>query len=268
MYTTPDQPITHEVLCHAASMISPPGTMLTGCSAAVVYGLDMADAASPVELVVPEKERFGPVRGLRIHRGPVRLCEAVAWREISIATPARMALDLMLRSAPRTKTLTGRLRAAVAYVDQVLRKGLVTEDQLSRLLVGRRDWGVVLARQALTLVDARAESPPESELRVILAMDGIPAEPQYVVTHAGQFLGRLDLAYPDSLVAVEYDGRWHEDPEQMKRDEERRAALMRRGWRFVLVRHDDLSGDVSRIVAKVRDALRAAADFSPLKSAA
>ena len=67
--------------------------------------------------------------------------------------------------------------------------------------------GAVRMRQAVALSDGRAESPPESRLRVLLALAGIPAVPQHTVRDgSGQFVARVDLAYPDRRIAIEYDG--------------------------------------------------------------
>ena len=50
----------------------------------------------------------------------------------------------------------------------------------------------------------------------------LPPVPQHVVRGAGgEFLARVDLAYPDLRVAVEYDGAWHAEDGQFVRDRRR-----------------------------------------------
>jgi hypothetical protein len=268
VYTLPEQVVTHETLCHAAAMIVPTTAMVTGRSAAVLYGVPLATSSDAVEICVPEKFRFGPMRGIRLHRALIKPHEWVDWEGIRLATPVRTALDLLLRQAPRTATLTRRLRVAVSDLDQLVRAGLVRTEDIAIALRGRRDWGVTLARQAVGLVDPRAESPRESELRVILQLAGMPATPQYPVIYRGTFLGRLDLAYPEHRVAVEYDGQWHNEPAQALADQQRRELMRDVGWRFIIVTGDDLAGDPAAIVDLVSAALREGngGDFSPLKS--
>lgn len=69
---------------------------------------------------------------------------------------------------------------------------------------------------------------------------------------------RLDLAYPDCMVAVEYDGEaFHSRPEQVQADRVRQARLERAGWRVIrITRHDLYSATSGSIVRRVRDATR------------
>ena len=62
-------------------------------------------------------------------------------------------------------------------------------------------------------------------------MGGLPAPvPQYVVIHDGYFVARVDLAWPRYRFAVEYDGQWHADRDQLTRDRRRTRALNAIGW--------------------------------------
>jgi len=54
---------------------------------------------------------------------------------------------------------------------------------------------------------------------------------QHVVRHAGRFVARLDLAWPDSRVYAELDGRKHHEAwADTVRDRRRQNALGREGW--------------------------------------
>ncbi len=66
---------------------------------------------------------------------------------------------------------------------------------------------------------------------------GLPApKPQHWVKDRGVPRFRLDLAYPLSLVAVEYDGRaYHGSRERMAADKRRREWLRSRGWTIIVV---------------------------------
>ena len=71
----------------------------------------------------------------------------------------------------------------------------------------------LLARRAAALVRPRVMSRPESQLRMLLVLAGLP-EPSVDVQFSdpdGRLVRRLDLGYRDHRVAVEYDGSQHAD---------------------------------------------------------
>jgi len=112
--------------------------------------------------------------------------------------------------------------------------------------------GTRQAREAVRLVDGRAESPPESRVRVLLAQAGLPAVPQFTVRDRdGAFVARVDLAYPALRVAVEYDGVWHADAAQFRRDRRRLNRLVDAGWVVLHVTAADLR-DPTALVDRVR----------------
>ena len=117
---------------------------------------------------------------------------------------------------------------AVTAADRLLHLGHTTVPKLGAHLEASHAGGVRAARQALRLVRERAESPPETYVRLMLILAELP-EPRCNVNvgslHA--FIGRADLAYTAYRVLVEYDGRQHAD----------NAAQ----WNHDLNRHDDLT---------------------------
>ena len=116
--------------------------------------------------------------------------------------------------------------------------------------------GSVRARRAVDLADERAESPPESVLRVLLRSAGLAPVPQYVVRDAeGRFVARVDLAFPELRVAVEYDGAWHGRPGQLARDRRRLNALVAAGWTVVHLTAADMHAP-DRVVTSVTTLLR------------
>ncbi|WP_307873777.1 MULTISPECIES: DUF559 domain-containing protein [unclassified Frankia] len=133
---------------------------------------------------------------------------------------------------------------------------------MGALLLGRH--GAPVRVRWLADVDARAESPLESRLRLALADRGLrPAEVQFaVVDEVGRPVARADLAYPEQRLLVEADGAvFHRDhagdPQPLYRDRERQNALARLGWtvlRFtwsdVLTRPDDVADVVCRALSR------------------
>lgn len=88
--------------------------------------------------------------------------------------------------------------------------------------------GIAAVRRAL--LDARpgVESPKESELRLLLVGAGF-AEPEINLPIRAEGSGesfRLDLAFPEQHIAVEYDGDWHRtDRDRFRRDRRKDDVL-------------------------------------------
>jgi very-short-patch-repair endonuclease len=74
--------------------------------------------------------------------------------------------------------------------------------------------------------------------------------PQYVVTAGGEFLGRVDLAWPEVRLIVEYEGAHHFDELQIRRDDERYRRLTAAGWRVSRLSSAHLR-DLAAVVARI-----------------
>jgi very-short-patch-repair endonuclease len=122
---------------------------------------------------------------------------------------------------------------------------------------GRR--GAVRLSAAICHVRVGAESPQESRLRLLLIERGLP-EPvinHEVRTVTGTFLARVDLAYPERRLAIEYEGDIHRlDLRVFRKDIARRERVEDHGWRMLRVTADDLQPAAqSRLIARVSRAL-------------
>jgi hypothetical protein len=100
------------------------------------------------------------------------------------------------------------------------------------------------------------EGVPESGIELVV-LDALidaglptPVAQLWVDTPAGRF--RLDLAWPDLLVAVEVDGRQHADPDAVVADARRDAALAALGWTVIRVRSWALASDLRVAIDRVR----------------
>ena len=251
VYVASTVPVTHVLRCRAAALLAPPGAVITGCSAAAVRGLELVGAHDPVELILPGNPLFTLQDGVHIRRTSRGLIDSEPWQEIRLASSSRLALDILTNTK-----LHRSLARVVGYLDALLRAGVVDAATLADYLKGRRDNGIVRAKRALQLADPRSESVPESELRVWLTAAGLAPDLQVqVFDEQGAFVGRLDLAFPEQKVAIEYDGDWHREGDQPQRDEARRSAIRALGWRFVIVTKADLYGAPKTVVASIRAAL-------------
>ena len=60
------------------------------------------------------------------------------------------------------------------------------------------------------------------------------------ITDRGRFVARVDMLFREERLVVEYQGDYHRDPEQWRRDEMRRAELESLGYRVTYVTAADL----------------------------
>jgi len=239
----------------AAQRLLPPHARVADRCLLWLLGLDVLPPGAPVlEVVVPRAAvppRRRDVRA-RIADLPPRDCVLVGPHRLRCLHPTRAALDLRRRLP---------LVEAVVVADAVLRAGTADSSQLQDELVHHRGLrGVRQAEHVLTLADPRAESPPESRLRLGLVLAGLRPVPQYDVHAAGRFLARVDLAFPEAKLAIEYDGRAvHERQDVFVRDRQRQNDLVRAGWTVLRFTAADLRFGAAAAVAQVQEALTRAA---------
>ena len=226
----------------AALLAAPEQAVLTDTDAAAWWDLPLpawvalGTAKRPVAVAVAvpasgnRPQRSG-VRGRRVRLPEDHVTEHLGQR---VTTPARTWLDC----APLIP-----VEHLIAMGDAALRNGLSTPAELAGVAhwaAGRR--GVRYARLALPLLDPGSESPGESLARAHLVLAGIP-RPQcnLNVVVDGRWIARVDLAWPDARVIVEYDGIVHLENQQRLRDAERRNALHASGWRVITFTSADLT---------------------------
>src|SRR3954468_12090293 len=68
VYVTADRPVTHALRARAAAGVLRPGSVVTGRSAAVLWGVDLATADDDVELVLPPGAHPMRMPGVRARR--------------------------------------------------------------------------------------------------------------------------------------------------------------------------------------------------------
>jgi hypothetical protein len=199
------------------------GTKVATClgTAAAMHGFDTEEPRD-LHVLSPPGCRLRSADGLVVHRRDGAPLVMVDGRRVT--SPAWTAVEVA-RSLRRPR--------ALATLDAALRSGTCSRADIWRAAIeqaGRR--GIVAVRNLIALADPRSESPMESEARLAMIDGGLPTpELQYEVVDGNGELRRLDFAWPDQRVAVEYDGMdWHSGPEAMKRDRRRQAALADIGW--------------------------------------
>lgn len=227
VYVRAGTTLTHALRCEGASLALPRGAVITGRSAATVRGVRLAWPEDDVQILAPPEMRLGRRRGLDVRRSVVEPGDAEPWSHGLLASPMRATLDVLL----------GRpLPDAVADLDALLRARVVDRAAVAAMVAGRSDNGIVDARRAVELADARAEQLPESRLRVILVLAGLHPVPQHWIEDRTGRLACVDLAFPEHRLAVEYDGDWRDGERwALNRDRDRLNRVHATGWDVLFV---------------------------------
>lgn len=140
-------------------------------------------------------------------------------------------------------------RAAIATLDSALHKGVITVDDLDEIFARVPPRRRVLRR----LIDGRAESGPESLMRLIALSLGFTVELQVKI--AG--VGRVDLVL-DGWLVVECDSEeFHRGWVSQKRDRRRDLLLAARGYASLRPIAEDILWNPELVSAALR-ALRLA----------
>jgi len=129
---------------------------------------------------------------------------------------------VLLGDAVRQSILCQQPRAAIATLDSLLHLGLATRAQLEELFT------LVPARLhvLLSLVDASAESGPETYMRLILRTLGVSYETQVVIPG----VGRVDFVV-DGWLIIECDSKeFHEGWDKQVADRNRDISSARLGY--------------------------------------
>lgn len=214
------------VLSRAAFVLVDGRGVVAGYSAAELLGASSARPGAPAEVLMFDGRPRRPLPGLVVHRDVLGPGETVRRGGVLMTDAVRPAFDL-IRWSP---DIVGGVTAFDALAFHC---GVTVEAvrALARLHLGAHHTRGL--DRVLDLVDGRAESPRESRIRVAVVLDGLPAP---VVPHVVEVDGcryRLDLAYPDLMLAIEHDGREHRGQQRAHADLRREADLTRQGWRIL-----------------------------------
>lgn len=142
----------------------------------------------------------------------------------------------------------------------LLRPPLADLDDLRRAAEAGRRLGATALREALARIRPGVASRTETWARLLLVDAGLP-EPvtdHEVYGPSGDFLGCVDLAYPELRIAIEYEGDQHRtDGSQWQRDLEKHERLTDAGWRVIRVARTQLFHHPLQYIDRVAAALRA-----------
>lgn len=235
--------LTPAMRAHAAWLWSRRRAIVAGQSASAVHGAKWVDHRAPAQLLYQHRR---PPPGVRTWLDRVADDEIQAVNGMPVTTPARTAFDLACRNP------IGKAVAAIDALVRATRLDVADADLVAKRYKGRRN--IRRARRALQLVDAGAESPRETWLRLILIEAGYPRPQTQIPVYGGygELVAVLDMGWEDIKVALEYEGDHHRtDRRQFNRDIARYEAVTTDlGWIVVRVTAEDVPGGILRRVAK------------------
>jgi very-short-patch-repair endonuclease len=241
VYVPTGTDLTATTRARAAWLWSRRRGIVAGHSASALHGAKWVDHQAPAQLLYEHRR---PPAGIRTWSDQIAEDELQLVSGVPTTTPARTAFDIACRNS---------VGNAVAAVDALARATLfnVADAQvLANRYKGHRN--VRRARRALTLIDAGAESPRETWLRLLLIDAGYPRPQTQIPVYGeyGELVALLDLGWEDVKIALEYEGDHHRtDRRQFHRDIARYEALPDLGWITVRVTAEDMPGGILRGVA-------------------
>jgi hypothetical protein len=211
-------------------------------TAATAYGFG-TEEVSDLHVLTPVGHHLRDSDGLVVHRREGAPLSLVDGRPAT--TPEWTAVEVA-RSLRRPR--------ALATLDAALRSGTCGPRGLIEAAThqkGRR--GIVQVRELIPLARSEAESPMESEARLAMHDGAVPdPELQYEIVDRDGRLWRVDFAWPEQMLAVEYDGYdWHSGPDSFRRDRQKRAALTELGWRVMSIVADDVRMNKREMVRRI-----------------
>jgi very-short-patch-repair endonuclease len=230
----------------AISMRLPGGCAFSGPTAEWLHGIE-AELRDPIEITIPEP--FGSSRraGASVRRSALAPDEIVMRRGLPTTSALRTVVDLGGRNP---------LTEGVVAADLFLHAGLVTLAELQAYVARNRGAkGIARLRRVVGLAEPKAESAMETRLRMLLILAGLPRPEVQVPIHdvRGRFVGRPDLLYRSSGLAIEYDGGNHRD--RMVDDNRRQNGLVGVGLRLLRFTAADVYSTPDRTVMQARHEL-------------
>jgi hypothetical protein len=218
--------------------------VVCGLAASALHGAKWVDTDVPIELVSPN------------HRAPAGVItrnttlsddDLINRGSMTMTTVERTAFDLARSGGVRQAVARlDALAAATHYKDEDVREVARRHPRVREI---RRLDGV------LDLVDAGAESPQESRVRLLLMDNGFPRPATQIPVPGPDGLPRyyLDIGWEDIMVAVEYDGEHHrKDTPSYRRDIVRLEYIQSLGWIVVRVVAGNRPREVVESVRRAR----------------
>lgn len=236
VYVARDANLTAAARARAAWLWSRRRGVIAGHSASALHGAKWVDDQAPAQLL--HAHRRPPV-GINTWLDTVADDEIQLVGDMRVTTPARTAFDLACRYP------VGKAVAAIDALARATRLKVADAEMVAERHEGHRN--IRRARRALTLVDAGAESPRETWLRLLVIEAGYPAPQTQIPVYGeyGELVAIVDMGWEHIKIALEYEGTHHwTDPSQFRKDVGRYEALPDLGWIAIRITAGDVRGGI------------------------
>ncbi|NPD04921.1 hypothetical protein HN031_09535 [Nocardioides sp. zg-1308] len=193
----------HRLLARAVLARAHEATVLTHATSVVERGVPVW--GFPLDVVHTTREH--PERAGRRqqdwvpHRGVLTPDDVEVVNGVLVSSAARSAFEV---------TTVAGVEAALVVVNRLLHAGAMSLEDFAAQVEEHRSWpGSLTAHVVLRLADGRLESVGEDRFSHVAYLYGLPRpEPQVVVRDEwGNVVARLDFAWPELEVFLEFDGR-------------------------------------------------------------
>lgn len=218
------------VRVRAALLVAPPGSIVSHLTAACLW---TANALRSGYVHLSSRSAGHTSRPeIKLHRFTYPL-EKAARHGVPVTSPGMTFMHL---------AVVLDLVQLTAFGDMLVKRKVITLEELRAYARAWNRHGRRLGGHAAEYVRDRVESNPESNLRMLILLAGLPepAVNPWILDDDGTPKYRVDLAYLAIKLAIEYDGRWHDEPAQVAKDEARREWLRQRGWTVIVVKAEGL----------------------------
>lgn len=209
----------------------------SGVSAAALWGMSLWTPERRIHVVQPfkssPKDHASDVVKAFRPEAPTEPAQG-----LPCTSPSETVIDC-LRILPR--------EPAMIVCESALAQGLVDQSSLLEAVHrARYRRGVAAARAVTALASRLSESPGETRTLLVLRSLPLPAPTQQFEVVVDGAIYRLDFAWPDLRVALEFDGlvKYIGDTPTsavLRRERERENALVDDGWVIVRITWADLS---------------------------
>ena len=193
----------HRLRSRAVLAVAHPSTVLTHVSSVLERGGDVWGLPEDVvHTSQADRTRAGRRRSDWIpHRGQLREedIETINGVRVSVATRSAVEVCSIAKVEPALVVVNGLLRL----------KAMTLEDFHAAVQSSQRWPGSLTTDVVLRLADPRLESPGEDRFSYFCYREGLPKpEPQVeIFDEDGTSFARVDFAWPEFRVFVEFDGR-------------------------------------------------------------
>ena len=252
----------HRLLCRAILATADESTALTHVSSVIERGIPVwgfpLDVAHTTRVVTERAGRRS--RDWIPHRGALRDEDVEIVNGVPISRAARSAVEV--------STIAG-VEASLVVANRLLHTGAMKLEEFADEVERCRYWpGSLTSDLVLRLANPRLESVGEDRFSYLAYHEGLPRpEPQYEVFDAdGTIVGRVDFAWPEFGVFLEFDGkvkyeRYRREgetlDEYLMREKRRELDICQAtGWTCIRITWTDLNRP-RQLAARIRAILSA-----------